>query len=898
MDKTDCNKIRMIILRDLVSGTIVRPGGSSDPSPGHNRKLKNSRYADERSNPQGSCTEKPEFNSVHSGQKRREGRAQHTGEGVRSLWSEVDAGTDWDGQVEGIPQPVKDLRHWDRELESDLGSEQAFSVASWNAGSRGIRGSVRELAEWTQEDGPAFLLIQEARMCYENISAVRYTLQLLLPQYTAYFHTWNPWGAPSEEKDTAVITLVRKELSKWIKPLDVKGKALSGRVIALHYDPDERGEGFIVVNGWMPHSGYSPQVIQGAHKSLENLISSWQRKQPTLVMGDFNATMTPDQRTGAEKTAGRIMVADRALREWIARQKMSEQAEDPREMTWASLMTKGVEGRLDHAFASRDLKTVRVLTKDPLVGLSDHKMIVAHLHSDHGTWLRRRTRLVPLPPRLDVTDWEEKESILQARMEGERGSMGQECTLEEVEGMMWRVGEEVLGVGSQGAGRKSKLHRDKASIRLKKEISSLKRLRGIFQAGRKDVEPENTLSNDPEVHALLEAWQTEGNVQQAQDRVDHILTGKRRAIKKVLETRRRMDLRNLISRKRGRLKTGKGAIKAAMGKAGCRVEMVELETKHPDTVCMSKEPTADQRATITDLDPAGAWGAEGSHWSFRTSSLSKVYEVLLFLEAQGTEGHRILSSGAKASKADDILSAIEYHMANEGRAKENICSACLKNDLQALSSVGSNGRTIRTYCNTCNRTCETSKDREAYKDKPWPEGCFSQHRGIPQDTKHRLNYALTLQELKKTIQRMRRRKAPGKNGVPSELWKCAPDWALNILLTTINGILQGGKMPQEWRGGVVQLLFKKPPSVKLTSWRPVCMAETSYRIFSTVIACRLQKMAEAHGILEHTQEGFRSSRSTRRQIERLCCILRESKMVGIPVVGVFLDFCNAFNSIL
>jgi hypothetical protein len=75
------------------------------------------------------------------------------------------------------------------------------------------------------------------------------------------------------------------------------------------------------------------------------------------------------------------------------------------------------------------------------------------------------------------------------------------------------------------------------------------------------------------------------------------------------------------------------------------------------------------------------------------------------------------------------------------------------------------------------------------------------------------------------------------------------------------------------------------------------MAETSYRIFSSIVATRLQTVAEKSGILEHTQEGFRPRHGTRRQIERLVCILRKSKLARVPVVAVFLDFCNAFNSI-
>ena len=95
----------------------------------------------------------------------------------------------------------------------------------------------------------------------------------------------------------------------------------------------------------------------------------------------------------------------------------------------------------------------------------------------------------------------------------------------------------------------------------------------------------------------------------------------------------------------------------------------------------------------------------------------------------------------------------------------------------------------------------------------------------------------------------------------------------------------------------MKLLKKKEPTDELKNWRPVCMANTEYKIYSRIITVRLQRIAEKHGILEETQEGFRAEHSTRRQVERLLHVLHKAKDANKQVYLTFLDFTNAFNSI-
>jgi len=141
--------------------------------------------------------------------------------------------------------------------------------------------------------------------------------------------------------------------------------------------------------------------------------------------------------------------------------------------------------------------------------------------------------------------------------------------------------------------------------------------------------------------------------------------------------------------------------------------------------------------------------------------------------------------------------------------------------------------------------------------------------------------------------------APGPDEVPYELLKFAPEELKHSLHECINAILVDGLAPPaDWLGGLVRFL-PKPGGDPLepTSYRPVCLLVTVYKILSAIINDRLYRLCERHGLLESSQEGFRRMRSTQRQIQSLSWVIEEAAQAGAPLYVAYLDFENAFNSV-
>ena len=80
------------------------------------------------------------------------------------------------------------------------------------------------------------------------------------------------------------------------------------------------------------------------------------------------------------------------------------------------------------------------------------------------------------------------------------------------------------------------------------------------------------------------------------------------------------------------------------------------------------------------------------------------------------------------------------------------------------------------------------------------------------------------------------------------------------------------------------------------SYRPVCLQDTAYKVLSAILTDRLYRLAERHGLLDPSQEGFRRLHSTQRQVQSLHWAFEAAAERREKLYCCYLDFANAFNS--
>lgn len=157
-------------------------------------------------------------------------------------------------------------------------------------------------------------------------------------------------------------------------------------------------------------------------------------------------------------------------------------------------------------------------------------------------------------------------------------------------------------------------------------------------------------------------------------------------------------------------------------------------------------------------------------------------------------------------------------------------------------------------------------------------------------------------ELERTILSMKNNKAPGPDGIPSEILKIVFQQAPNLLLGMYNTCLLEGLFSSRWKSARLVLISKgKGDPCLPSSYRPLCMLDTAGKVFEKLIRTRLTAAIQSAGDLSPRQYGFRAGLSTIDAIKEVTEAVRRAEdhnhFSRRIVLLVTLDVKNAFNSV-
>lgn len=159
----------------------------------------------------------------------------------------------------------------------------------------------------------------------------------------------------------------------------------------------------------------------------------------------------------------------------------------------------------------------------------------------------------------------------------------------------------------------------------------------------------------------------------------------------------------------------------------------------------------------------------------------------------------------------------------------------------------------------------------------------------------------TLEELDMAIKSLKSRKAPGPDGIPSEVLKVVSQVNPELLLNMYNTCLSSGVFSERWKVARLVLVSKGKGDPELpSSYRPLCMLDTAGKVLEKLLRPRLLSAIKAAGDLSPHQHGFRKGRSTIDAITEVVEAVRSAEAYSRHsrrvVLLVTLDVKNAFNS--
>ena len=191
------------------------------------------------------------------------------------------------------------------------------------------------------------------------------------------------------------------------------------------------------------------------------------------------------------------------------------------------------------------------------------------------------------------------------------------------------------------------------------------------------------------------------------------------------------------------------------------------------------------------------------------------------------------------------------------------------------------------FINVGNKIASACK-QGSYTHRDFLHGNFQQSAFFkPVNEKEIIDFALALKD----------GKAPGYDQIKSLIVKRVIHIICTPLCSIFNLCFETGQVPKELKIAKVIPIHKKGPSDVFSNYRPISLLPLFSKIFEKCMYNRLQSHLDKHDILYKKQFGFRAKHSTSHAL--LDFLLNSSKAIENKeiIVGIFLDFKKAFDSI-
>ena len=153
----------------------------------------------------------------------------------------------------------------------------------------------------------------------------------------------------------------------------------------------------------------------------------------------------------------------------------------------------------------------------------------------------------------------------------------------------------------------------------------------------------------------------------------------------------------------------------------------------------------------------------------------------------------------------------------------------------------------------------------------------------------------TIEEIEHAMKQLKCGKAPGVDGIYSEMIKAGGSTITNALHKLFNKILLTNKIPEDFKKAEIVLIYKKGDRKECKNYRPISLLNHTYKTFMLALANRIKN--DLYSFLPKSQAAYQPGRTTIEQIISLEQIIEKAIEFNKPVYAVFIDFTKAFDSV-
>ena len=167
---------------------------------------------------------------------------------------------------------------------------------------------------------------------------------------------------------------------------------------------------------------------------------------------------------------------------------------------------------------------------------------------------------------------------------------------------------------------------------------------------------------------------------------------------------------------------------------------------------------------------------------------------------------------------------------------------------------------------------------------------------LTEEQKELLDRPVTATEILSTLKRFKNNKSPGTSGFQAEFFKFFWKDIGAFIVRSFNCSIRKGELSTSQKLGIITILPKgNKPREFLKNWRPISLLNTTYKLFSGVIANRLKGVL--NDLIHENQKGFLSGRFIGENTRLLYDLIDHIEIQNKPGMVLLLDFEKAFDSV-
>ena len=178
------------------------------------------------------------------------------------------------------------------------------------------------------------------------------------------------------------------------------------------------------------------------------------------------------------------------------------------------------------------------------------------------------------------------------------------------------------------------------------------------------------------------------------------------------------------------------------------------------------------------------------------------------------------------------------------------------------------------------------------KEDPSSNPRFSSRVGCTLNEIH-----ITEMEVYDKLSSLNPNKAPGPDGVHSQLLKNCASSLTHPLFLLYTQSLNSGIIPEEWKKANIMPIFKKGSKTKAKNYRSISLTSQLVKILESIIRTKVMKYLTDNNIITHYQHGFVSKKSCFTNLLETFEDWTAAVDQGCGVDVIYLDYSKAFDTV-